>query len=400
VPADKASEFAGVRSLLRDLVALSDLTAAWLERAAGERGPGTDAVANGFADALVGLLAVDFAFVRLFDPAGAAPVDATRGTARAELAQWLERRAPAGARLRRKERIEDAGDCRGLIVPIGFDGDAGILAVASRRADFPTPTDELLLSLAANQGATAFQTARLIHERRRVEQALRVARDELEHRVAERTEELAHGREQLVASRARLVTAADEARRRVVRDLHDGAQQRLVHTIVTLKMAQRAFELADGRALALLDEAVEHAERSNAELRELAHGILPAALTNGGLPAALDTLVARLAVPVQIDVPDRRFPGEMEASSYFVVAEAITNVVKHSQAASAGVKVEVDGATLRIEISDDGVGGADPGGPGLVGINDRVTALGGQVAIDSPAGGGTRLTATLPLPAE
>jgi len=209
----------------------------------------------------------------------------------------------------------------------------------------------------------------------------------------------ADSRAQLAASRARLVTAGDEARRRVVRDLHDGAQQRLVHAIVTIELAQRAFREGDGQAESLMGEALEHAQHGNAELRELAHGILPAALTRGGLRAGVDALVTRLDLPVHVDVPADRFQAEVEASAYFIVAEALTNVVKHSHATSAEVTASVDDGWLRIDIRDDGSGGADPGGHGLVGMNDRVTALGGRLQIESPRGSGTRVTATLPLSA-
>ena len=136
----------------------------------------------------------------------------------------------------------------------------------------------------------------------------------------------ADSRDQLTASRARLLTAGDEARRRVVRDLHDGAQQRLVHTIVTLKLAQQAFRDEDGSAESLLGEALEQAEQGNRELRELAHGILPSVLTHGGLRAGVDAVVTRLDLPVRVDVPAERLPAEIEASAYFIVAEALTNV--------------------------------------------------------------------------
>jgi PAS domain S-box-containing protein len=207
----------------------------------------------------------------------------------------------------------------------------------------------------------------------------------------------ADSRAQLTASRARLVTEADDARRRVVRDLHDGAQQRLVHTIVTLKLAQRAILKGDTRAESLLREALAHAEQGNRELRELAHGILPAALTRGGLRAGVDAVVERLDLPVHVKVPVQRFPAEIEASTYFIVAEALTNVVKHSHAASAEVTASVVDGLLHVEVRDDGIGGADPEGHGLVGMADRVTALGGRLAIESPSGGGTRVAATLPL---
>jgi signal transduction histidine kinase len=207
----------------------------------------------------------------------------------------------------------------------------------------------------------------------------------------------ADSRDQLAASRARLVATWDEARRRVVRDLHDGAQQRLIHTIVALKLAQRALRPENGDAASLMDEALEHAERGNVELRELAHGILPAVLTRGGLPAGVDALVSRLDLPVAVDVPAERYPTEVEANAYFFVAEALTNVVKHSHATRAEIRARaVDGA-LEVEVRDDGVGGADAGGHGLLGMADRVTALGGRLAIDSPPRGGTRLAATLPL---
>jgi PAS domain S-box-containing protein len=209
----------------------------------------------------------------------------------------------------------------------------------------------------------------------------------------------ADSRDQLISSRARLLTAGDEARRRVVRDLHDGAQQRLVHTIVTLKLAQQAFRDDEEKTESLLSEAVEHAEQGNRELRELAHGILPSALTHGGLHAGIDAVVGRVDLPVQVDVPAERYPVEIEASAYFIVAEALTNVVKHAHAGHAQVRASVQDGTLRVEIRDDGSGGADPDGHGLVGMRDRVTTLGGRLEIESPAGGGTIVAATLPLSA-
>lgn len=209
----------------------------------------------------------------------------------------------------------------------------------------------------------------------------------------------ADSRDQLTASRARLVTAGDEARRRVVRDLHDGAQQRLVHTIVTLKLAQRSFRDRDGKAESLLGEALEQAERGNAELRELAHGILPAVLTRGGLRAGVDAVVNRIDIPVAVNVPAERLQTEIEASAYFIVAEALTNVVKHSNAESARVRASVEDGVLQVEVRDDGIGGADPDSHGLVGMADRVSALGVRLSVQSPAGGGTVVTATLPLPA-
>jgi GAF domain-containing protein len=209
----------------------------------------------------------------------------------------------------------------------------------------------------------------------------------------------ADSRDQLTASRARLVTEADEARRRVVRDLHDGAQQRLLQTIVTLGRAQRALEPNSAKAQALIAEALAHARQGNSELRELAHGILPAVLIQGGLRSGISSIVTRLDLPVEVDVPRERFPAEVEASAYFVVAEGLTNVVKHAQAERAEVRAWVEDGMLRVEVRDDGVGGADPSGQGLVGLSDRVTAIGGDLVLESPESGGTLLTVKLPVSA-
>jgi signal transduction histidine kinase len=562
VRVDTDAEIFRLRAVLRDLVALSAIPAVWTGR-------DPPAVATGLADELVELLQLDFAFVRLCDPDSAGAVEVTRGEAWKWFPEWLESHLTTSVQFARKEIFPDVGGdsepCHGIAIRIGVNGEAGVVAAASTRSDFPTAADQLLLTLAANQAATAFQSSRLIQERRRAEEELREARNELELKVAERTAELrrseaylaqlaeeqaalrrvatlvaegaaptavfdavaaemeglldadgvtlsryepggevtvvahrgsgasrvppgtrvrhegenvttmvrrsarparvescegtqgaiaemvqtlavraavgapivvdgrlwgvvianwtseespaadteqrmvefaelldtaianADSRDQLTASRARLLTAADEARRRVVRDLHDGAQQRLVHTIVTLKLAQRALRDQDETAEALVGEALEQAGQGNTELRELAHGILPAVLTRGGLQAGVDSLVARLDLPVHVGVAAERFPAEIEASAYFIVAEALTNAVKHAHAGRADVRASVEDGMLHVEVRDDGIGGADPGGHGLVGMGDRVTALGGRLTIESPAGGGTLVAATLPL---
>jgi signal transduction histidine kinase len=204
-------------------------------------------------------------------------------------------------------------------------------------------------------------------------------------------------RTEVAASRARLVAATDDERRRVVRDLHDGAQQRLVHTIVTLKMVSDALH-NDGHAPpALVSEALENAEQANVELRELAHGILPTILTKGGVRAAVDALASRTPVPVAIDVSVGRLPTAVEATAYFVVAEALTNIAKHARAGHAAVVAQIEDSTLAVRVRDDGVGGARLDGTGLVGLADRLAALGGRLRIESPADGGTLLTAAIPL---
>ena len=205
-------------------------------------------------------------------------------------------------------------------------------------------------------------------------------------------------RAELVASRARVVAAADAARRKIKRDLHDGAQQRLVHTVVALKLACNALREGDPDAESVVAEALAHAVEANDELRELAHGILPGVLTRGGLAAGVDSLVARMRIPVTVDVAVGRLPAATEASAYFVVAEALTNVTKHSGATSATVESRIDDGSLRVEVADDGAGGADANGRGLLGLADRVAAFEGQFDVVSPRGRGTRLTATFPLP--
>jgi signal transduction histidine kinase len=202
----------------------------------------------------------------------------------------------------------------------------------------------------------------------------------------------------VAASRARIVAATDEERRRVVRDLHDGAQQRLVHTIITLKLACRALEQEQESAPALVGDALRHAERANLELRELAHGILPAVLTQGGLRAGVDALASRMPVPVEIDVSVGRLPTAVEATAYFVVAEALTNVAKHARAGHAEVRARTVDGKLAVHVRDDGVGGARRDGSGLIGLADRVAALDGELRVESPADGGTLVMAAIPLP--
>jgi signal transduction histidine kinase len=209
----------------------------------------------------------------------------------------------------------------------------------------------------------------------------------------------AESRDELIASRARIVAAADEARRRIRRDLHDGAQQRLVHAVITLKLARKLLDESDPGTGELLDEGLEHAESATAALRELSHGILPSVLTRGGLRAGVESLLSRMSLPVSIDIEKERFAPGIEATAYFVVSEALTNVVKHAAAGRAEVSAAGSAGVLRIEIRDDGRGGASPGGgSGLVGLRDRVSALGGSLSIESPSGGGTRVVVTLPLP--
>jgi signal transduction histidine kinase len=208
----------------------------------------------------------------------------------------------------------------------------------------------------------------------------------------------AESRGALAASRARIVAAADESRRRIERDLHDGAQQRLVHAVIGLKLALQALSNGDADAVELVAEGLRHAEEANSELRELAHGILPAALTRGGLQGGIQTLVSRVSLPVRVDVSVERLPAGIEATAYFVISEALTNVVKHAHADGAQVTARVEDGELRVEVRDDGVGGArGDHATGLGGLEDRVSALGGRLVLESPPDGGTRVCALLPV---
>ena len=208
----------------------------------------------------------------------------------------------------------------------------------------------------------------------------------------------AQTRSELTASRARIVAAADEARRHIERDLHDGVQQRLVSLALGVRLASDvAGDPEDIRPqLGVIEEGLLGAVE---DLRELSHGIHPAILSEGGLRPALATLARRSQIPVElsVSVPDR-LPAPIEVGLYYVVSETLTNVVKHAHASALRVELEADEFMVRLTARDDGVGGADPGhGTGMVGLVDRVHALGGRIEIASPSGGGTSLLVTLPL---
>jgi signal transduction histidine kinase len=203
--------------------------------------------------------------------------------------------------------------------------------------------------------------------------------------------------EELHASRARLVEAADAERRRLERDLHDGAQSRLVALSLLLRSA-RARASGDPELGELLDRAQEELRTGLHELRELARGIHPAVLSERGLEPALEGLLSRVPVPVTLEVDcDRRLPGPVESAAYFVVSEALANVAKYARATHATVAVWQANGRVTIYVADDGVGGADVArGSGLRGLADRVAALDGTLSVESPEGAGTRLHAELP----
>jgi signal transduction histidine kinase len=227
--------------------------------------------------------------------------------------------------------------------------------------------------------------------------------DETERRLAQFTDLIAtavanaQARAELMASRVRLVTAADDARRRIERDLHDGVQQRLVSLALGLRLAEEypPGDPEGGVQLAEIERGLVDAVEA---LRELSHGIHPAILSEGGLRPALATLARRSPVPVELAVGEiGRLPAPVEVAVYYVASEALTNAAKHAQASVVRVVVETSGATVRLTVSDDGVGGAVRShGTGLLGLEDRVHALGGRIVVTSPRGVGTTLVAELP----
>ena len=333
------------------------------------------------------LLPVDFAILGRYDDDGAGTVVAAWGkparftvgsrwplegtnlattvfeTGRASRSDWyVDASGPIGVTSR------ESGFRSGVGTPIVVDGRLWGVVVAGSRGEQSLPMDtETRLGSFTELVATAIANA--------------------------------ESRGALAASRTRIVAAADESRRRMERDLHDGAQQRLVHAVIVLKLALRALSNGDADPGELVDEALRHAEEAKSELRELAHGILPAALTRGGLRAGVEALVSRVSLPVTVDVAVGRLAAGVEATAYFVVSEALTNVVKHAHAGCAEVTARVEDEKLRVEVRDDGVGGAQGHHTtGLGGLEDRVSALGGRLVLDSPAGGGTRVCALLPVP--
>ena len=204
--------------------------------------------------------------------------------------------------------------------------------------------------------------------------------------------------QELEASRQRIVAAGDDARRKLERNLHDGAQQRLVSISLSLRLAQGRLEKDPAGAQEVLEASREELARALEELRELARGIHPAVLTDRGLEAALESLASRAALPVEIEGPRASLPAPVEAAAYYVVSEALANVTKYAKASSVMVTVQQANGCAVVEVADDGVGGADPTrGSGLRGLADRLASLNGKLAIDSPSGAGTRVRAEIPL---
>jgi signal transduction histidine kinase len=219
--------------------------------------------------------------------------------------------------------------------------------------------------------------------------------------LRESERKLERSRAELAASRARIVSAADETRRRIERDLHDGVQQRLVSLLLAQRSAETMIPPGLGEVQTKLSEVADGLAGALKELQEIARGIHPAILTDGGLTRALKALARSSAVPVDLDVrTETRLPAAVEVAAYYVVSEALTNTVKHAHASVVHVTVDVRRGMLELLVRDDGSGGADPArGSGLTGLTDRVEALGGTIEVTSPAGQGTTLRVTFPVEA-
>jgi len=288
----------------------------------------------------------------------------------------------------------------GLRVPSGPAAPTGELPRTGRAGQVDQFTDTRLAEIVRSLGAGAGVAVPVITEGR-IWGALTISTPgpPLPGDTAERLAQFAdlaaaaianaENKSQLTASRARVVATADETRRRLQRDVHDGAQQRLVQTIITLKLARNS-NTQPGPVANFIGEALYHAERANTELRDLVHGILPVSLSNGGLRTGLESLIGDLAFPVHLHMSAPRMPPEIETTAYFFVAEALTNVTKHAHATHAEVAVKLDEDTLTLEVRDNGAGGADPRhGTGLIGLSDRVAAANGTLTITSTSSGTT-----------
>jgi signal transduction histidine kinase len=297
----------------------------------------------------------------LDDAAASSEVWRTRRSVRFDTDRWADGSSPIAAQLRRLAVHSVAAS------PIVVDGRLwGAVVVWSKNTPLPPDTEERMA---------------------RFTELVAMAIGNAESRA------------ELAASRARIVAASDETRRRIERDLHDGAQQRLVSLGLELRLAQASVpdELPEIRAgvARIADELTSVLD----ELREMARGIHPAMLAEGGLRPALRTLARRATIPVELDIAtDTRFPPPVEVAAYYVVSEALTNAAKHADASHVDVSLDEQDGVVHLSVRDDGLGGADPqGGSGLIGLRDRVEALGGRIEVKSPPGGGTTVQVTLPI---
>jgi signal transduction histidine kinase len=399
VPADTEAGLAQFTELLATAIANAE-SRAGLARLAEEqaalrrvatlvaRGRPQEEVFAAVVEEVGRLLGVDYAHMGRYEPDGAITFIATWGSA--------DDRPPVGSRWAlggknlitlvfetgRPARIDSYADASGAITDIAREG--------GLRSGVGTP----IMVEGCLWGAVSAGSRR--------EQPLP---PDTEERLANFTELVAlaianaESRGELTASRARIVAAADETRRQIERDLHDGIQQRLVSLGLELRAAQAAVPPQLGELDGELSRVAEGLASVFDELREISRGIHPAILSEGGLEPALRALARRSAVPVELDLrADRRLPEQVEVAAYYVVSEALTNATKHAHASVVHVELDAHDAVVRLAIRDDGVGGADPEqGSGLVGLSDRIEALGGRLEVISPAGSGTSLLIEVPV---
>ena len=305
-------------------------------------------------------------------------------------------------------------------------------AQAGLRAVLEDPTLELLFWVAADEAyvavdgsqpdLTARQNGRavtilphsdqpvgaLVHDPRLVDvpafhdivaaASLAIRKDRLAEELHARIDELRRREEEVRESRRRLVEAGDAARQRLERNLHDGAQQRLVSLSLSLRLAQARLQTSPEAASEILTGASRELAVALEELRQLARGLHPAVLTERGLAAAIDSLRDSAAIDVRVaSIPAERLPEPVEAAAYYIVVEALTNAAKHAAASETRVAVTVESGIVEVEVADDGIGGADPAGSGLRGLADRAEALGGTLSVESAPGRGTVVRASIPL---
>jgi signal transduction histidine kinase len=280
---------------------------------------------------------------------------------------------------------------------LAFPADDGFATADGHPFPLPGPASERTVTTV---GSTGVPQAVIVHDRSVDDPTLTEAVRHAVHLALDNARLQTELRAQLAevrASRMRLVEAGDAARKRIERDLHDGAQQRLLSAGMMLHLLRDRLADPDEETADLLRQLSDEVRAALAELRELARGIHPAALTAQGLPSALENLAGRACLPVRLVIPAGlpRLPGRVEATAYFAVSEALTNVTKHAGAGQAEVSASLDGARLVVRVTDDGRGGAVMG-PGLAGLADRVAAVGGRIGLSSPAGDGTTVEVVLP----
>jgi signal transduction histidine kinase len=364
----------GIGLLVDELARLTTAQAA-LHRIATlvARGVPPSGLFSAVADEVAALLPCDDVFVARLEPDGFLTVLAGAGGARELVAATRmpvePGTAPATVVRTGAPTRSDDGARSSVANPIAVEGRLwGVIVASTRRGSLPADSEQRMLDF-TELVSTAIADA--------------------------------DSRSELAASRARIVAASDEARRRVERDLHDGVQQRLVSLALELRAAQSALPPAAGDVRAELSHVVDGLTGALDELREIARGIHPAILSEGGLGPALKTLTRRAPIPVALDVRvDDEPPDGVEVAAYYAVSELITNAAKHAHASTLSVAVTSADGVLRMVVRDDGVGGADPSrGSGLVGLRDRIEALGGAISVSSPRGDGTAIEIALPLDA-